>query len=58
MISEREIERIKRQMDDLTYFSIETEILEELIQVYQQVNPPKRQPPIPKPPDRNRKTDD
>lgn len=58
MISEREIERIKRQMDDLTYFSIETEILEELIQVYQQVNPPKRQPPIPEPPDRNRKTDD
>lgn len=58
MISNRELERIERQSEGLTYFSIETEILEELIQVYQQVNPPKRQPPIPKPPDRNRKTDD
>lgn len=58
MISQRELERIKGQMLDLTYYSIETEILRELIETYEQAHDQKIVPPIIILPKRNSKSDD
>lgn len=59
MISQRELERIKRQMLDLTYYSIETEILRELIETYEKVQGLEPTPPPPIIfPKRNSKSDD
>lgn len=39
MISARELAKIKRQMSDYTYFSVEVSILRELINFYEKHHP-------------------
>lgn len=57
MISQRELERIKHEMDDLVYYSVETDILRELIETYERSAPVKPARVIP-PPERKRQHDD